>query len=123
MTCAAYFRELGEYEYRSAYEVAAVMDEAQEVHVIDVDTCVVPMDFHTCITMRDWTQRPSDGRAGTSDAGREIDCECARGCSGLSFPRGVGFVLPAPNRLPGLPHALRLPKARVTGRLAANKNE
>ena len=38
------------------------MDEAQEVHVIDVDTCVVPMDFHTCITMRDWTQRPSDGR-------------------------------------------------------------
>ena len=33
----AYFRDLGEYEYRSAHEVAAAVDETNDAHVIDVD--------------------------------------------------------------------------------------
>jgi len=33
----AYFRDLGEYEYRSAHEVAAAVDETTDAHVIDVD--------------------------------------------------------------------------------------
>ena len=33
----AYFRDLGEYEYRSAHEVASAADETSDAHVIDVD--------------------------------------------------------------------------------------
>jgi hypothetical protein len=55
----AYFRELGDYEYRSAYEVAADVDEAQAGRVIDVD--ILGHIFEQSITDLEQLRNELDG--------------------------------------------------------------
>ncbi|MCY2989089.1 MAG: N-6 DNA methylase [Planctomycetota bacterium] len=55
----AYFRELGEYEYRSAYEVAADTDDTQEGRVIDVD--ILGHIFEQSITDLEQLRNELDG--------------------------------------------------------------
>ena len=55
----AYFRDLGEYEYRSAHEVAAAVDETADARVIDVD--ILGHIFEQSITDLEQLRNELDG--------------------------------------------------------------
>ena len=55
----AYFRDLGEYEYRSAHEVAAAVDETSDARVIDVD--ILGHIFEQSITDLEQLRNELDG--------------------------------------------------------------
>ena len=64
----AYFRDLGEYQYRSAYEVVADTDEAKDLRVIDVD--ILGHIFEQSITDLEQLRNELDGLVAPARAKR-----------------------------------------------------